>query len=50
MSRGKIIVGFVTQLARYPNDQVTIIVLSNWDALKPAQISGELADIVFDEK
>jgi hypothetical protein len=38
------------QLARYPDDQVKIIVLSNWDALNPTQISGELADIVFDEK
>jgi hypothetical protein len=50
MSRGKITIGFVTQRARYPDDQVTIIVLSNWDALKPAQISSELANIVFDEK
>jgi CubicO group peptidase (beta-lactamase class C family) len=39
--------GFLTNLARYPDDQVTIIVLANWDALDPAAISRGLAALVF---
>jgi len=42
--------GFVADLARYPDDQVTIIVLSNTDWEKPDQISKGLADIVLEEK
>jgi CubicO group peptidase (beta-lactamase class C family) len=42
--------GFVADLARYPDDQVTIIVLSNTDWEKPDQIARSLADIVLAEK
>jgi hypothetical protein len=39
--------GFVSDLARYPDDQVTIIVLSNTDWEKPDEISRNLAAIVL---
>jgi CubicO group peptidase (beta-lactamase class C family) len=39
--------GFATQIARYPDDQVTIIVLSNTDFQDPVAISVKLAGIVF---
>ena len=42
--------GFVADLARYPDDQVTIIVLSNTDWEQPDKISRGLADIVLKEK
>jgi CubicO group peptidase (beta-lactamase class C family) len=42
--------GFVADLARYPDDQVTIIVLSNTDWEKPEEISRGLASIVLEEK
>jgi len=42
--------GFVTYLGRYPDDQVTIIVLSNMDFESPFSISRGLADIVLEEK
>ena len=42
--------GFVADLARYPDDQVTIIVLSNTDWEKPDEISRGLAGIVLEEK
>lgn len=35
--------GFVSDLARYPDDQLTIIVLSNSDWEKPDQIASDLA-------
>jgi CubicO group peptidase (beta-lactamase class C family) len=41
--------GFVAQLARYPDDQLTIIVLSNFDRVQPILLSRELAAIVFNE-
>lgn len=40
--------GFRSNLARYPDDQVTIIILSNLDVLAPAPISAGLARIVFE--
>ena len=42
--------GFVADLARYPDDQVTIIVLSNTDWEKPDQISKGLAGILLEVK
>ncbi len=42
--------GFATNLARFPDDQVTIIVLSNMDFEQPGLISSGLADIVLEEK
>jgi CubicO group peptidase (beta-lactamase class C family) len=42
--------GFVADLARYPDDQVTIIVLSNTDWEKPDEISKGLASIVLGDK
>jgi len=39
--------GFASYLARYPDDQLTIIVLSNVDTTHAAQMGRELAAIVF---
>ena len=39
--------GFVSQINRYPDDQVTIIVLTNVDIEDPYQITNALADMVF---
>jgi CubicO group peptidase (beta-lactamase class C family) len=39
--------GFASQINRYPDDQVTIIVLSNVDNENPYQITNALADMVF---
>jgi CubicO group peptidase (beta-lactamase class C family) len=50
VEHGGAVPGFVANLARYPDDQVTIIVLSNFDVYNPAQISDGLAEIVFKEK
>lgn len=40
-------VGFITYLARYPSDRVTIIVLSNNEKGSSGKISGVLSSIVF---
>jgi CubicO group peptidase (beta-lactamase class C family) len=42
--------GFSSHMARYPDDQVTIIVLSNTDFYDPMAISEGLASIVFGEE
>jgi CubicO group peptidase (beta-lactamase class C family) len=39
--------GFVSQINRYPDDQVTIIVLANVDNEIPYEITNALAEIVF---
>jgi CubicO group peptidase (beta-lactamase class C family) len=39
--------GFVSQITRYPDDQVTIIVLTNVHNEDPYQITNALADMVF---
>jgi CubicO group peptidase (beta-lactamase class C family) len=39
--------GFVSQINRYPDDQVTIIVLTNVDTENPYEITNALADMVF---
>ena len=40
------LLGFTTQIARYPDNQVTIIVLSNTDFAEPVLISDKLAVIL----
>ena len=40
--------GFASYLARYPDDQLTIIVLSDVDTSNAAQVGRELAAIVFE--
>jgi CubicO group peptidase (beta-lactamase class C family) len=42
--------GFATFIARYPDDKVTVIVLSNLDAGRPGVIARDLAAILFGEK
>ncbi len=42
--------GFTTNISRYPDDDVCIIVLSNFDHSSTAKISQDLAAIVFGEK
>jgi hypothetical protein len=42
--------GFSSHMARYPEDQVTIIVLSNTNFCDPMAISEGLASIVFGEE
>jgi CubicO group peptidase (beta-lactamase class C family) len=42
--------GFDTQIARYPDDQVTIIVLSNLNGSEPTRISRDLAALLFGER
>ena len=42
--------GFNLTLARYPDDQVTVVVLSNLDVLDVYEIGRELAAIVFEEQ
>jgi len=42
--------GFVTFITRYPNDKVTIIVLSNFGSAPSPIIARDLAAIVFGEK
>jgi CubicO group peptidase (beta-lactamase class C family) len=40
--------GFSSYLARYPDDQITVIVLSNLDTTNPTAVGGALADIVLE--
>lgn len=47
ISHGGGINGFVTQISRYPDDKVTVIVLSNLQAASPGKIANDLAAIVF---
>lgn len=39
--------GFTTSIARYPNEQIVIIVLSNLETAPVASISNDLAAILF---
>ena len=41
------IAGFVTSIARYPEDKVVIVVLCNFDTAQPGKISRELAEMLF---
>ena len=49
ISHGGGIYGFATQIARYPDDRVTVIVLSNIQGAPAGQIANNLAAIVFGE-
>ena len=49
ISHGGDLPGFHSQITRYPDDQVTIIVLTNVDNEQPDQISNALADMVLAE-
>jgi CubicO group peptidase (beta-lactamase class C family) len=40
--------GFTSDIERYPDDQVTVIVLSNFESTNPVSISRILADFVFE--
>ncbi len=42
--------GFVSKIARYPDDQITIIALSNLDTAPMTNISKDLAASVFGDK
>ena len=41
------IAGFVTSIARYPEDKVVIVVLCNFDTAQPGKIRRELAEMLF---
>jgi CubicO group peptidase (beta-lactamase class C family) len=41
------IAGFMTSIARYPEDKVVIIVLCNFDTAEPEKISRDLAAMLF---
>ncbi|MEP6705580.1 MAG: serine hydrolase [Acidobacteriota bacterium] len=47
ISHGGGIYGFATDISRYPDDKVTVIVLSNIQSAPSGQISSDLAAIVF---
>jgi CubicO group peptidase (beta-lactamase class C family) len=50
ISHGGGINGFATYIARYPDDRVTVIVLSNLEQAKSGMFARDLAAIVFGEK
>ena len=47
ISHGGGIYGFATQIARYPDDRVTVVVLSNIQSAPAGQIANNLSAIVF---
>jgi CubicO group peptidase (beta-lactamase class C family) len=47
IAHGGGIYGFVTQISRFPDDKVTVIVLSNLQAASPGKIANDLSAIVF---
>jgi CubicO group peptidase (beta-lactamase class C family) len=47
IEHGGNVFGFVSELARYPDDQVTVIVLSNLDTLDPVSISFIVGGMVL---
>ena len=42
--------GFVTDISRYPDDRLCVVVLSNLNGVQPARISRDLAAIAYGEK
>ena len=42
--------GFATEIRRYPNDKVTIIILSNRDTTNVRTISDQIAQAIFGEQ
>src|SRR6185436_15347763 len=49
ISHGGGIYGFATQIVRYPDDHVTVVVLSNVEGASAGQIANNLSSIVFGE-
>jgi CubicO group peptidase (beta-lactamase class C family) len=49
ISHGGGIYGFATQLARYPDDRLTVVVLSNVEAASAGSVARDLSAIVFGE-
>lgn len=47
ISHGGGIYGFATDISRFPDDRVTVVVLSNIQSSPAGQVSGSLAAIVF---
>ena len=47
ISHPGLIDGFATSIARYPDDQVTVIVLSNMSGADPSSISNYIATLVL---
>ncbi len=47
ISHGGGIYGFATEIARFPADKVTVVVLSNVEGAPAGRIAGDLAAIVF---
>jgi CubicO group peptidase (beta-lactamase class C family) len=50
ISHGGGIYGFATQITRFPDDRVTVIVLSNVQGAPAGRVSNDLAAITFGEK
>jgi CubicO group peptidase (beta-lactamase class C family) len=50
IEHGGRIPGYTAYLARYPDDQLTIIILSNWDRLNPIGLNDELAAMILERK
>jgi CubicO group peptidase (beta-lactamase class C family) len=49
IAHGGSINGFASYIARFPDDKVTVVVLSNLESARPAPIARDLAAIVFGE-
>ena len=47
ISHGGGIYGFATEISRFPDDKVTVVVLSNVQAAPSGKIAGDLAAVVF---
>lgn len=50
ISHGGAIYGFSSQIARFPDDRVTVVVLSNVQGASTGKVAGSLAAIVFGAK
>ncbi|MGI8467729.1 MAG: serine hydrolase [Pyrinomonadaceae bacterium] len=50
ISHGGGIYGFATEISRFPDDKVTVVVLSNVQAAPSGKVAGDLAAIVFGAK
>jgi CubicO group peptidase (beta-lactamase class C family) len=50
IEHGGRIPGYTAYLARYPDDRLTIIVLSNWDRLNPMELNDELSAMILEKK
>ena len=50
VGHGGSINGFVTDISRYPDDRLCVVVLSNLNGVQPGRISRDLAAIAYGEK